>query len=101
MNGAPQEVVISIFLFLDRSSIGKVCQLNKKYEKICRTENLWKQLTLNTADSPEERKEIGEETVRLKRAWKDSYRDYSNLSHFFHSSVQIYLRGMKIARIAL
>jgi hypothetical protein len=101
MNGTPQEVVISIFLFLDRSSIGKVCQLNKKYEKICRTENLWKQLTLNAADSLEERKEIEEETIRLKRSWKDSYRDYSNRSNFFHSSVQSYLGGMKSASITL
>jgi hypothetical protein len=76
MEKLPQDVVISILLFLDRYSIGQVCRLNTKFAKICRIEHMWKQLTLN-ATPEEDRKHVEKETEQLKISWKLMYKDLS------------------------
>jgi hypothetical protein len=87
METIPPEMVISIFVLLDRSSIGKLCQLNKKFEKMGQTEDLWKQLTLN-AIKHELRKEFEQETKLRKHSWKEVFRDLGN-PYRFHSFIYI------------
>jgi hypothetical protein len=83
MDTLPHDVVFSIFLHLDRYTIGKVCGLNKKFAKICRNEHMWKQLTLS--EMPEEdRKQVEQDVEKFNESWKNMYIE---LSTFIKKSI--------------
>jgi hypothetical protein len=74
MDSLPKEILISIFLYLERKSICKVYRLNKRILQIFGSENLWKTLVLNTVKSHEQ-KSFEERIVRQQVSWKNVFRD--------------------------
>jgi hypothetical protein len=44
MESLPDEVKINILLHLPRSTMGRLCRVNKEYQSLCRDDMLWKNL---------------------------------------------------------
>ena len=83
METLPQDLIISIFIQLDRFSVGQVCRLNKRIESICRSDRLWKQLVQDETDVPWFMT-IETTVAEGSTTWKDSYRDLSKIQLYYN-----------------